>query len=75
MDEGIQLVSETKFPVASGGSHEPNTRVGRKRKRVQKEITQSVMTPMFFTEQQQFISELVTKMVHAEKSRVDVDGV
>ena len=31
-------------------------------------------TYMFFTEQQQFISELVTKMVPAEKSQVDVDG-
>ena len=34
---------------------------------------QLAMTPMFSTEQQQFLSKLVTKIVHAEKLWVDVD--
>ena len=29
VDEGTQSTSETELPVASAGSHEPNTRVGR----------------------------------------------
>ena len=41
---------------------------------MQKELTQSATSPLFSAEQQQFLSELVTKMVQAEKSQVDVDG-
>ena len=74
VDEGTQSTSKTELPIASAGSHEPNTRVGRKRKRVQKELKQSATSPLFSAEQQQFLSELVTKMVQAEKSQVDVVG-
>ena len=70
-----QSTSKTELPIASAGSHEPNTRVGRKRKRVQKKLKQSAISPLFSAEQQQFLSKLVTKMVQAEKSQVDVDGV
>ena len=73
MNEGTKSASETELPVASGGSHEPNTRIGRKSKRMQ-EIIQTATTLMFSTEQQQFISKLVTKIVHAKKSQVDADG-
>ena len=51
MAEGTQSASENELSVAFGSSHEPNTRVGRKRKHVQKEIMQSAMPLIFSTEQ------------------------
>lgn len=62
---------KASYRVLLGGSHEPDAGVGRKRKRAQREETRPAATASFSSQQQQFLSELVAKMVREEKSQAD----